>query len=413
MPQRMEIELTSRVADGGWTWRAVGARQPRGVLAAGLVPEGSEPGSVLRAEVESGLEGIEVVAVQPRLEASAEPTAERIEVLGPSRRPPDVSVSLASGSRRRRETDRPERKRRRERRDGPAAGPDGPEERAGRRHGGRPGPAGERGRRDTRDHRPAISMTHRNAALAELRPEELPVAEQLLRGGLPAVREAIDDQNRRAREDGRPTVAADPLMATAERLLPVINLATWKDRASSAQAAGREVRLRELRAVVTASRTVALDPEGRTMAKSLQEALDQRVSALREEWLGRVTKALENGRAVDALAVAGQPPEPSARLPAELAVTLAEEAGRALNAELAVEDWTALLAAVVESPVRRSVRPAGIPEDPQARAAAMRAAGSVPALARQLGLPVPPPPPRRGPVRDRPGARRPGSRRAG
>ena len=52
-------------------------------------------------------------------------------------------------------------------------------------------------------------------------------------------------------------------MAIAEQLLPLVNLASWKDRATTAQPAGKELRLRELRAVVAASRTVTLDDEGR------------------------------------------------------------------------------------------------------------------------------------------------------
>lgn len=256
-------------------------------------------------------------------------------------------------------------------------------------------------------------MTHRNAAMAEMRPEEVPVAEQLLRGGLPAVRQAIDAQNAAARQEGMPPIAAESLLATAERLLPAVNLATWKDRASAAQAAGRELRLRELRAVVTASRTVVLDPEARAMARALQESLDQRVNALREEWLGRINKALDNGRVADTLRAASRPPEPGTRCPAELAVRLADAAGTAMTADLEIEGWLDLLDAVVNSPVRRNVRPAGVPPVEEARNAALRAAGSVPALARQLGLPQPPPPPRRGAVRERPVATPSGGPRGG
>jgi len=37
MTHRLEIELTSNRDDGTWTWRAAGARQPKGVLNAGLI----------------------------------------------------------------------------------------------------------------------------------------------------------------------------------------------------------------------------------------------------------------------------------------------------------------------------------------------------------------------------------------
>ena len=98
--------------------------------------------------------------------------------------------------------------------------------------------------------------------LAALRPEQIPVAEQLLRGGLPAVRQAIDAQNSAAKVSGRPPASTDALLAMADELLPIVKLADWKDRATAAQLAGKDFRLRELRAVVAASRTVILDEEG-------------------------------------------------------------------------------------------------------------------------------------------------------
>ena len=82
-----------------------------------------------------------------------------------------------------------------------------------------------------------------------------------------------------------------------------------------AQTAGKDYRLRELRAVVAASRTVNLDEEGRAMAKALQESLDQRTAALREEWLARITNALNDGRVQQAVEASIRPPEPGTRLP--------------------------------------------------------------------------------------------------
>ncbi len=181
----------------------------------------------------------------------------------------------------------------------------------------------------------------------------------------------------------------------ADELLPVVKLADWKDRASVAQTAGKEYRLRELRAVVAASRTVILDEEGRTMAKALQESLDHRITTIREEWLARITNALNDGRIQQALEASIRPPEPGTRCPADLAVRLAAAAGEAMTAELPPEEWLRLLDTVVASPVRRTVKPVGIPDDEVAKQAARHAAGSVPALAKLLGLRIPPPPPRR------------------
>jgi hypothetical protein len=244
-----------------------------------------------------------------------------------------------------------------------------------------------------------MSTTHRNAALASLRPEQLLVAEQLLRGGIPAVRQAIDEQNAAARAEGRPPASSDAILKMAEELLPSIKLAEWKDRATTAQSAGRDLRLRELRAVVAASRTVTLDEEGRAMAKTLRETLDQRVAALSDEWVARVTTALDQGRVLDALRISARPPEPGTRCPAELAVRLAEAAGAAMAPDTEPAQWLALLEAALESPVRRTVKPGGLPEGEEVHNAARNAAGLVPELAKLLGLRIPPPPQKRMPPR--------------
>jgi hypothetical protein len=428
MAHRIEVELTSRTGDGPWTWRAAGAKQPRGTVDAALVPEGSGVGSVLRAEVETTLDGTTVTALlAPKGKSAPRPT-ERIEVLGTPQRGPDVNVVLASKSKRRRE-ERPEGPRNGNRRPsdrrprsesadrGPRTEP-GPRDRAA--PGGPPGEGGTRrrtgparpGPREAggRDHprRPAPSTVYRNAALASFKPEELPVAEQLLRGGIPAVRQAIEEQNTRARAEHRPEVTPGPLLAMAEQLLPVVNLATWKDRASAARAAGKDAPLRELRSIVASSSTVTLDDEGSEMATALRESLTQRVTALRERWVERITSALDEGRVADAVRASIRPPEPAARLTAELAVRLAEAAGRAMAPETPRAEWLALLEVVVESPVRRTVKPAGLPSDADEEllAAARKASGYVPELARLMGIPIPPPPGPRRPVPARSGSGR-------
>jgi hypothetical protein len=429
MSRRIDIELTSQAGDGSWTWRAAGARQPKGVVDGALVPSDLAVGAVLRAEVEVGLEGMEVLslgAAKPL--RSPEKTEGRIEIKGTPKRAPDVAVILAPGGGRRRRRDegddgeenlnRPSRPS-----SGGRGGPRpsgagregasregasrGPREGAGASRGAGSGGAGPRrpnGRgpgagdgRPSRGERPTVptSMVHRNAMLATLRPEQIPVAEQLLRGGLPAVRQAIDAQNTAARAAGKPGASNDALLAMAEELLPGVKLADWKDRASVAQTQGKEYRLRELRAVVAASRTVILDEDGRAMAKALGESLDQRTTALREEWLARITNALNDGRVLQALEASMSPPEPGTRCPADLAVRLAASAGDAMTSELPPEEWLKLLDTVVASAVRRTVKPAGIPNDELAQQAARHASGSVPALAKLLGLRIPPPPPRR------------------
>ncbi len=378
---------------------------------------------MLRAEVETTLDGTTVTALLPLKTKTDGRSAERIEVLGSPKRGPDVNVVLAPSSRRRREGGPDGRgESRRPRREGSppreGAARRGPEGSRGRDGGStRDGDRGDRRRSGPartgaqeapargRSRRPAPSTTYRNAALATLKPEQLPVAEQLLRGGIPAVRQAIEEQNARARAEGRPEVTPGPLLALAEELRPVVNLATWKDRASVARNAGKDVPLRELRSIVASASTVSLDEEGTEMATALRNALDERVTALRTRWIERITTSLDEGRVLDALRASVKPPEPAARIPAELAVRLADAAGTAMRAEAPVEDWVALLEVVVDTPVRRSVKPAGIPAgaDESVLALARKASGYVPELARLLGIPIPPPPGPRRPVAARAG----------
>ncbi len=428
MAHRIEVELTSQTGDTTWTWRAAGAKQPRGTVEASLVPEGSGVGSVLRAEVETTLDGTTVTALLPPKAKGDLRNVERIEVLGTPKSGPDVNVVLASKSKRRRD-DRSEGPRdgarrpadRRPRSDSGDRGPrtdtrsrgrqatGAPSEDGGRKRAGSARPGGRESAGRDHPRRLTPSSTYRNAALAELPPEQLPVAEQLLKGGLPAVRQAIEEQNTRARAESRPEVTPGPLLSLAEQLLPKINLASWKDRAASARVAGKDVPLRELRSIVASASTVTLDEEGSEMASSLRTTLDQRVTALRERWVERITSALDDGRTVEAIRASIRPPEPAARLSSELAVRLASAAGEAMSAGTPSAEWLALLEVVVESPVRRTVKPAGLPTDADEAVltAARQASGYVPELARLMGIPIPPPPgPRRPvPARSSPGRR--------
>jgi len=430
MGHRIEVELTSQSDETTWTWRAAGAKLPRGTVDAGLVPVGTTVGTVLRAEVETTLDGTTVTALlAPKGKAAPKPV-DRIEVIGTPQKGPDVNVVLAGKGKRRRDDggDRDGSRRPSSRgprgegrgREGAGAGTGGPRgdgrgregAGAGAGAGGarRSGPArpggreGGRERTERGDRRPQTSTVFRNAALADLRPEQLAVAEQLIKGGVPSVRQAIQEQNARARAEGRPEVTEAPLMAMAEELRPIIGLATWKDRASVARNTGKDTPLRELRSIVASASTVTLDEEGSEMLASLRTSLNERVTALRERWVERITTSLDDGRVLDAVRASVRAPEPSARLSAELAVRLADAAGQAMAKDTAPADWKALLESVVECPVRRNVKPAGLPDgaDEALLSEARKAAGLVPELAKLLGIPIPPPPGPRRPVPARP-----------
>lgn len=448
MGRRIEVELTSARSDGTWTWRAAGAKEPRGVVDATLLHKGAKVGDVVRAEAEFDIDGIVLTAILPSKEKR--PEAGRIEIIGTPREAPPVTSSLVA------KRDRP-RAERGGRGEGAEASPQGRRERPGKperparperpvRDGTRierpreqrpPRPDRPAPERRARPDRPARAErpapaparprakrlnpgnVHRSAVLESLPPEQRAVADQVLRGGIPAVRRAVEEQNANSRAEGQPEIRAQPLVALAEELLPRLKAAEWRDRAEAAAAAVDEITLRDLRSVVAGGDAAARDEESRLLAATLRQALERRLAEQREGWIGEITAALDEGRILRALRVSSRPPDPSMRFPADLAQRLSEAVSAAMAPDTEPDRWAALLEAVAASPVRRMVKPAGLPADPGAALlqAAHQAAGRVPALAPLLGIDMPPPPgparpARVGPPRARPPAAPPGRPRA-
>lgn len=223
-------------------------------------------------------------------------------------------------------------------------------------------------------------------------PEHRPIVERLAAGGMPAVRKAVADEQERARAEGRPSLSGEAIVALAEGLLPDVKAALWLDRAEAAVAHLDQLSLRDLRAtVVTAT---ARDDSGRELARQLREALDHRIAKLRSDWEQRLEQALTGGRVLQALRLSAEPPDSTARFPAALIEGLATQAGAAMRGDLSPDRWLALLDAAAACPVRRQIKPAGIPDDPSGEVVrrARLAAGRIPALAPMLGMTMPPPP---------------------
>jgi hypothetical protein len=245
---------------------------------------------------------------------------------------------------------------------------------------------------------------HRDALFDTLPPEQRPIAEQLAIGGLPAVRRALAEEQTAAKAAGRPPVAEEGIVLIAEQLLKPVREAVWLDRAEAAVAQLDSISLRDLRATVVGA--APRDDAGRELLNQLRTAHDDRLLKLRTSWAEEIQKSIDEGRVLQALRLSGRLPEPSARFPAGLVEPLAAAASAALNAETPPDRWIALLEASSASPVRRMIKPVGLPTGDAAsvRQAASAAAGKIPALASLLGLSMPPPP---GP----PGARPPAPRK--
>jgi hypothetical protein len=399
MSRRIDVELTSARSDGTWTWRAAGARQPKGELDGGLLYPGAKVGDVVRADADFAIDGISIVAVLPPKGARSEPA--RIEILGPPRRDePGVTTVLASRGRRDRR-DRGDRPDRGERGDRPGRGDrrdrgDRPREGRARREGGdrreaRPRPA--RPARPAPEPRPRAKRlragrAHRNAILTALPDTHRPIAEELVRGGIPAVRQTLDRQNAALVADKKPPINPEPLLDIAERLMPLLRTAEWRDKAEAALADAAEIDLRDLRSVVVAADASARDDETRALAEELRTALGTRVDREHQAWLDELTQNLDDGRVVRALRLSSRPPKAGAPLPTDLAKRLTEAAGTSLTAEISDERYGTVLEALALSPVRRKVVPTHVPEKPsdELLVAVRKVAARVPEIAARFGL---------------------------
>lgn len=363
MSRRIEIELTSKREDGTWTWRAAGAQQPKGVVDGSLVPSGVAVKDVLRAEVETDLDGTRVLTI-----AAPKQKAERTGLLQmlPSEKPFEpVTQQL------RKKGGRDGDKRRGPRRDGDGA-PRG-ERRSGdkRREGGEGRP--ERPRRPFFETPPELPQRPKpkrikpkrvnvDAVLAELPEAQRAIAEKVLNGGVPAVRLAIEEQNKKAVAEGREKVPAEGLLQIAENLLPRLRIAEWKDRATSAESIIEDIDLRDLRSiVVTADQLVAIDEPTRALVAKMKQALVVRQETEIRHWLEDIEAATKVGRVVRALRLSSQPPKAGVPFPAGLAVQLVDATVAGMTVDAPAERWITLLEAAAFSPIHSKVLPPAVP----------------------------------------------------
>jgi hypothetical protein len=251
--------------------------------------------------------------------------------------------------------------------------------------------------------------THRNEVLNALAPEQKPVAEQVLRGGIPAVRQAIDEQNAQLRAEGKPEVPPAGVVSLAEDLLPRLRVAEWQDRAEGALNDLDELDLRDLRSVVVASDdpAVARDESTRDLAARLKDGLANRQDKEHQDWLADIDAALGVGRVVRALRLSSRPPKAGVRFPPELAGRLVQATAASLTPDASSDRWVAVLEALAYSPVHSAVVPAAAPPvgSDELRSTTKRLAALIPEIAKLFGIEPPPPgaraprPPRRAPSR--------------
>jgi len=419
MSSRIEVELTSQKPDGFWTWRAAGAKEPRGTLDGSILYEGAKIGDVVRAEAVIEIDGITIESVYaPKTKQSQSnlielsskepvsyltrtvsnrdrnrPSSERKSPVKPrSRRPESTDGETRTDRPSRHAESRTSSKRPESRRTGPA---EGQEKKPAQRRPERPSQPSQTPKAPVARFKKLIPRnTHRAKTLEGLAPEHLPIAEQLLKGGLPAVRQALATQNEKAIAEGKPTIPETVVLAIAEPMLPILKLATWKDRAEVAIEIANDASLRDLRSVISAADLIRHDDSTREMLDTLKGLTEQRAAKLHADWLGEIRENLNAKRVIRAARLASRPPEPIAKLPADLLEELTNAANEMLSPETPADRWSALLDALSQSPIRRQVQPKGLPVNAPVELIeqAKENSGRIPALAQLLGIAIPPPP---------------------
>jgi hypothetical protein len=404
MSSRIDVELTSKRDDDTWTWRAAGAKQPKGVLSSKLLYPGAKVGDIVRAEALFEIDGITIQQILPPKVKEAPKNA--IELKPATATGPLVTTRLTKGT-------RPDRERRqareRTRRQGPSVdagerkGLSRPEISSENRHQRRtpkPDPTSSQPSITANAPKPrfkrlVVGSRHKDEFISSVPSEHKPIAEQLLRGGIPAVRAALREGNAEARLKGLPETPEDVMMKLAENFLPGSKLAIWLDRAEAALKDADEISLRDLRSVVASADSVrSKDERARELAEQLKQKLQERSEATAKAWTNDIAEALDQGRIVRALRLSARPPEPTAKFPQELMNRLIEATNQAMTPETSEDRWIALIDASSESPIRRQIIPVGLPESasPALIELAKEHSGRIPALAKMLGISVPPPP---------------------
>lgn len=402
MATKIEIELTSRREDDQtFTWRAAGAREPKGIASTSLFPEGSSVGEQFKVEAEIELEGITIVNVIPPKDAK-KPRDEMLQLLAREDEPL-VTQQLAEKGRRgggdRKGRGRGDRDRSdRDRGDrGPRKDGSGDEGKGRERSGGK-----SRERSNERPRTPAkpklppkpkpprlrAGRTHRDELLASLPEEQKPVAQELIRGGLQAVRQALAKQNEQQRTEGAPEIDEGPMLTLAEQLLGKVRAAEWRDRAEAALDQADVVDVRDLRSVVTAADGAAKDEDTRALSAQLRTALSSRLDAEHNGWVNEIIELLDDDRVVRALHLSSRPPKAGAPLPAPVAMRLVEAANGAMTSEVTPDRWGYMLEALAHAPVRRQVVPASLPTTvtPELKKIIARYGSQLPEIAEIFGI---------------------------
>ncbi len=346
MSSRIEIELTSEIDADLFTWRALGAREPKGTIIKSLLPTDVSIGDTFRVEADFLIDGIEIIRVLPKREERKE--QETLEILGSGNEKYGVTTQLVKKKKANRNKRATKGKRQAE-----------------NRNSDRPRKNSQDNRTDTRKVRPARSpqtgkrlkakRSHRNQVVADLPELHKPLAREILSRGIPNLRKTLKEMQLPEGFDAE-------ILQYAEKVNIELKSAEWHDRADAVLASINDLDLRDFRSVVAAGGQWARTDELLALKGDLEEALRERIDREHQKWLSEIEKAIADDKCVRALNLSSHPPKPGTPLPESLTISLVELSNTALASDVTPHRWSVVIQAVAFSPVRLKVIPVGIPE---------------------------------------------------
>lgn len=355
--KKIQVELTSKQGTN-WTWRKVGAKEPKGEMAEALLPKTAALGDVHWLEISFHMDGVSVESVVPENEKEANKNGIEILEMKPANKFNPLVVSNQNEK-----AKKGKHKKRKFKSKARKPKPEMPDSQVTKKSKG-----------------PKLNpkSEHRNEWLKSLSDEQKPVAELLIKGGMPAVRKAI--------EEDKELKSADNLIALAEKLNEKSRLMEWRDRGASALDMVDRLRLEDLRSVVAASESFLRHSDVADLATTLKAKLMERLETDQTEWLKDINTLLEEGRIIRALSLSGRPPKAGSPLPTELYNQLIIKTNELLTAEIHDRRWISFLKAISKSPVAQHISPASYPPNPSEELLkiAKRNKKYVPIIARNL-----------------------------
>ena len=348
MSSRIEIELTSEIDADLYTWRALGAKEPKGTIIKSLLPTDVSIGDTFRVEADFLIDGIEIIRVLPKREERKE--QETIEILGSGDEKYGVTTQLVKKKKPKRNKRATKDKRQTENRNSDRRRKNTQDNRSDNRKV-RPARSPQTGKRLK------AKRSHRKQVIAALPELHKPLAREILSKGIPNLRKTLKKMQLPEGFDAE-------ILQYAEKVNIDLKSAEWRDRADAVLASIDDLDLRDFRSVVAAGGQWARTDELLILKGDLEEALRERIDREHQKWLLEIEKAIKDDKCVRALNLSSHPPKPGTPLPESLTTSLVQLANTALASDVTPHRWSVVVQAVAFSPVRLKVTPLGIPKRP-------------------------------------------------